>query len=241
MKNRNWFWGVLMLVCGVLVIATQFKIFAAFNLWNVLLSIVLGSVAVKSLIDRNFFGVFPPIALIYIILQKPLSLVYISPFTLLLAAFLISLGMSALIRPRTKYYCSDGQQEQYSHGGMRPSTQADDNNNDNNSYVRVSFGSLSKYLHADCFQNGQFSSNFGMLEVYFDQVRLSPQGAQVVLNSSFGGVKLYIPRNWNVIEELSVTAAEVKNNTRLYQPDATLPPLRITGSVSFGEIEINYI
>ncbi len=241
MKNRNWFWGVLMLLCGVLVIATQFKMFAAFNMWNILLSIVLGAVAVKSVIDRNFFGVFPPLALIYIVLQKPLGLFYISPFTLLLSAFLLSLGMSALIRPRPKYYCNDGQQQPYSHGGMRPSTQADDNQNDNNSYVRVSFGALSKYLHADCFQNGQFSSNFGVLEVYFDQVRLSPQGAQVYLNSSFGGIKLYIPRNWNVLEELSSTAADVKNNAHLAQPDPTLPVFRITGSVNFGEIEINYI
>lgn len=88
---------------------------------------------------------------------------------------------------------------------------------------------------------GQFSANLGELEVYFDQVQLSPDGAEVFLDCNLASIKLYIPRQWNVVDKVGAVLGDVKNGPRRGTPDTSLPPLTLTGNVKLGSVEILYI
>ncbi|MDL2294615.1 hypothetical protein LJC60_08315 [Ruminococcaceae bacterium OttesenSCG-928-D13] len=66
----------------------------------------------QSLVKLNFPGVFVSGVLIYSIIQKPLGLVYISPWLLVLAALLAGAGLSLIISPRKfrrKFIYQNGQ------------------------------------------------------------------------------------------------------------------------------------
>jgi len=234
MKNRNWFWGIFFLVSAVFVIASQIGSFGQIGLMSILATILLVALVIHSAVNINFFGIFISMAFLYLIYQQPFGFAVISPWLLGLAAILTSIGFSIIFRvhPHKKQYC---------HGGAEYLNQTTENIDDNNPYAKVSFGSSSKYLHADCLKSGQFLSSFGTLEVFFEQSQMSPDGAEIFLDCSFGEISLFIPKHWRVIQNMHVSLGDVEDDVHSAQPDANSPRLTITGNVQFGSVEIHYI
>jgi len=111
----------------------------------------------------------------------------------------------------------------------------------NNPYINVSFGYASRYLYADCLESAELICSFGGMEVYFDNVTLSPNGADVNVNCSFGSIEIYVPSNWRVEDEINSSLANAEVNRRLINNDEDAPTIRVTGSVSLGNLEIKRI
>lgn len=111
---------------------------------------------------------------------------------------------------------------------------------DNNPSISVQFGGISRYLHSSALESADLSCNFGSLEVYFDNVTLSPDGADVDVSCNFGSVELYVPRDWTIKGDLSASLGNAEINGMNKQPEDG-PELRINGSVSLGNIEVNRI
>ncbi len=238
MKNRNWFWGVFFILAAIFVVASQTTAFGQFGFWSILATVLLIALMVKSIMSHSFFGIFLPLALLYMIYQNPLNFVEISFWLLILSAILLSIGCNMIFRFNSKkVYCMHAKQ----HGKHEHFNQTIENIDDNNPLVKVSFGSSSKYLHADCLTSGQFTVSFGELAIYFDQVQLNPDGAEIFIDCSLGALNLYVPKHWRVIENLHTGLAGVTNDTRFTQPAEDAPRLTITGNVQLGALEIHYV
>lgn len=231
-KHNNWFWGVFFVLAAVFVVASQIVNFTQVGFWSILATVVLAAVFIQSLIHLNYFGVFLSLALAYMIYQVPLGLYIISPWLLLLAAVLLSIGFHTIFHQRPKY-------TKYKHHDDDCRTFEDIDGN--NPYVKVTFGSSSKYLHGDSLKTGQFYCNFGALEIYFDQVTLDPDGAEIFVDCSFGEIKLFVPRSWRVLDKMHSGLGSVKDEPRRGSPSEDAPILTLTGNVSLGAVEINYV
>ena len=240
MRNRSWLWGIFFLLSAVFVIGSQTGAFGQIGLLSIIATVFLFAILINSLIDLEFFGIFMSLAFLYMIYSGPLNLVPISPWMLILSGVLTSIGFSIIFKGSTFKY---KHKRYYRHNDYKYENfaQTTENVDDNNPFLRVSFGSASKYLHADSLKSGNFSSSFGTLEVFFDQVQLNPDGAEIFVDCSFGEIKLFIPRDWNVIESVHVGLGSVKNKNRMASPDENAPKLNIVGNVQFGDVEINYI
>lgn len=234
MKNKNWFWGIFFLLSAIFVIGSQTGFFGRIGVLTLVATILLAALIVSSIIDRNFFGVFISLAFLYLIYQQPLHLIAISVWLLFVAAILASIGFSCIFNVH-------GFDHRNWHGKDGTGIQSTENIDDNNPSARLSFGSTCKYLHATSLQTGHFSTSFGEMSLYFDQTQLSPQGAEIYLECSFGSIKLYLPRNWRVKNNIQVSLADVKEDIRRNQPDENAPLVSLIGNVSFGDIEIYYI
>lgn len=231
MKNKNWFWGFFFLVAGIFVIASQTGSFGEIGVLSILAGVLLLSLTIMSIFSRNFFGIFMPLAFLYMIFQGPLSLFQISPKLLILAGLLISTGFSILFHSKTNHM-------KHWHGKDEHSNQASETIDDNNPYTKVTFASSSKYIHGDCLKSGQFISSFGELELFFDQAQLSPEGAKIFLDCSFGAIKIFVPKHWRVQDNMHASFGSVDNKTQTANLDENSPCLTLTGNVSFGGIEI---
>ncbi|MEQ8155554.1 MAG: hypothetical protein ABRQ25_11825 [Clostridiaceae bacterium] len=234
MKNRNWFWGFFFLLSAIFVIASQPGAFGHVGFLSILATVLLAALFIESLIKLNFFGTFIPLAFLYIIYWEPLDLVYISPWLLIFAAILASIGFSIL-------FGRHPEKPIHFHGGNDCFKKSNESTDDNNPYAKVKFGASSKYLHSDCLKSGQFTVSFGALEVFFDQAQLSSEGAEIFIDCSFGAVKLYVPRHWRVKDNIQASLGGMDNNSRSSQASENSPVLTITGSVQFGGIEIHYV
>ncbi len=233
MKNRNWFWGIFFIVAAVFVIASQIGTFEGISFFSIVSTVALVALAVHSLFKLNYFGIFVPVAFLYMIYWKPFALLFISPWILILAAVLISIGLSILFHRHPKIIKS-------SCGGSDHFNQTAENIDDNNPYAKVSFGTSIKYLHSDSLKSGQFNVSFGSLEVFFDQAQVSPEGAEIYVECSFGELKLYIPKEWKVTDKIHSSLGGVQNDIRIAKPAEDAPQITLVGNVQLGNIEITY-
>ncbi|MFA6309336.1 MAG: hypothetical protein WC677_06310 [Clostridia bacterium] len=235
MKSKNWFWGLFFVITAAFIVAGQVVSFGEIGVFHILATAVLAALMIMSLFKLNYFGIFVPAALLYILFWKPLGLVFIAPWILILSGVLASIGFSVLFHKHSKKQCHKWS------NGKENFNATSESIDDNNPHAKINFGSSIKYIHADNLQKGEFSVSFGSLEVFFDQAKLSPEGAEIFLECSFGSIKLFVPKNWKVVSKLHTNLGGVENDIRLSKPDENSPQLTISGNVQLGGIEITYI
>ncbi len=238
MKHRNWFWGIFFLAAGFFVVASQVGGFLQLGFWSIAATVLLLAAFIGSLMDLSFFGIFVSAALLYAIYQEPLSWPFVSVWLLLLTAVFISTGLSFIFHGRfqrrwvKRKYCGENWG---THGSTEEYIDGDDVS------ISESFSEVSKYLHAECLRQAHIASSFGTLNVYFDSVTLSPDGAEVFVDVSFGKIEIYLPKEWRVIDQVHTSVGAVTNNLRSNTMAADSPVLTLKGRVSFGNLEIRYV
>jgi hypothetical protein len=236
MKHNNWFWGVFFVLAAAFVIIGAVTSFAQIGFWSILAAVLLAAIFIQSLIHLNYFGVFMSLAVAYWIFQQPLHLYIISPWLLILAAIFLSIGFQIIFSRHSKCtyvkrHCDDDDREYTTIEEI----------DDNNPYVKVSFGASSKYLHANALKGGQFCCSLGELKVYFDQVQLDPNGAEIYVDCSLGAINLYFPKTWRVVNRLHGSLGGISEDPQRSAPAPDAPQITVTGNVSLGAVEIRYV
>ncbi|MFO8002118.1 MAG: LiaF-related protein [Marinilabilia sp.] len=106
----------------------------------------------------------------------------------------------------------------------------------------VIFSGNIKRIESDNFLGGEITSIFGGTELYFNNSKIAPEGAEIELVNIFGGTKLIVPRDWNIkIEVVSILGGFA--DKRVYMPgeNTSNQTLKIKGVTIFGGGELtNY-
>jgi len=240
MKSRfsNFFWGVVLLLAAAFVLTNKFICFTDIGIGSIIITIVALAFIVQCLARFHIAPLVLPIAVLYFIFREPLGLPVIQTWKLITAAVLAFIGLNILLPKRRGYnHCNSscGAEEQRQQRNIPA-----DGNKDNNPYIGVNFGAVSRSLNADSLETVRLSCNFGAMEIYFNQVELSPNGAVADINCSFGGIQLFVPKHWQVIDKLHCALAGV-NVKPFASPAENAPRLTLNGSVSLGGVEVKYI
>ena len=232
MKKEMVFWGILFILMGVFLIISKLGYFPNVNVISLLLTAFLVAVIVKSLVRLNFAGVLFPIAFICIIYDKQLGITNITPWTVLIAALLGSIGFSMIFHKHTKCVNFKFDSEDYKFEKIAV---------EDESHVRIknSFTSSIKYINTDNFEQADFNCSFGAMKVYFDKAIMSNNNAIVRINASFSGIELYIPKEWNVEDKTNVVLGSINEKNRNNQ--VTTNTLTLVGDIKFSGVEIIYI
>lgn len=238
MKRHNWFWGVFFLAAGFFVVASQLGGFVHLGFWSVAATVLLAATLIGSLVELNFFGTLVSAALLYAIYQEPLDWPQVSIWLLLLTAIFISIGLSLIFRTGKRRRCAYRNSCAADTGARGPLDEFVDGDSVS---ISESFNEVSKYLHADCLRQANISASFGRVGVFFDSVKLSPNGAEIYVDVSFAKIELYLPKDWRVIDQVHSSAGSVSNNFRAGSAAPDAPVLTVKGRVSFGSLELRYI
>ena len=209
------FWGLLFVTLAVFLIAT-----AVGANWNVCTlcigaGVILGAVAVKSLLRLEWFGVFIPVALWVTLAQELvrgwLGIEDLRIWAVWLAAVALSIGLGIFIRKRPG--CDKG--------GC------------------TVFAATTKRLRADEVNNLQVTASFGGEKIVIDGGKL-PKNATINFDLSFAGVELLVPGTWQIIDNTrkSLGGITEKNSPTAGKREQTLT---LNGSLSLSGIEIVYI
>jgi len=252
-KRKAWGWGVFMLLIAAFVLANQFGGFVELGVWSIIVSALALAVIVECLMRLKFAFLLVPLATLYYVFQTPLELPFIAFWPLVLVTVLATIGLFALLPRRfgRRNYIRisvddrDGYKFKYKRNkgdadeDGETVEDGDEDDDGNNPQVNVNLGHASRYLHSDNLETAELTCSFGALEVYFDHVQLSPEGAEIYMDCKFGAIELYVPKHWRVIDNLgcSFGGAEVHGEKKKYDDDA--PQLTLLGNVSFGGIEVH--
>ena len=229
-------WGLFLLLAAAFVLTNQFGGFAELSAGSIIAAVLAVLFIVQCIADLSFSILPVPVAVLYIVFQTPFDLPYIKPWTLIVASILALIGLHVLLPNRRKYQ----PEKQDSPGGSRPQIRTENGPASNNPSVSVHLGALSRRLYATSLETANLSCSFGALEVFMDQVKLSPSGAEALISCNFGAIQLLVPKQWHIVNQLTCTLGGVDDhNNSLAGENA--PQLTLTGSVSFGGVEIKYV
>jgi len=235
MKGKNIFWGLFFIVAAGLIVVNQMGYLAGITTLNLVLTILLIPIILKSILSLNFAGVFFPVALLGILFADNLGINDFVPVPILIVAAFLSLGFSLVFSKQIKVklgaFTIDGHDEHFD--------QVVNTEDEDNVSLGVKFGSSIKYVNSKNLKQANFSCSFGALKIYLDNATISPEGAVINLDISFSGVEMYVPKEWKVINGIDATLAGVEEKyKRNGEETATI---KLAGKASFSGIEIIYI
>lgn len=240
MKLNRIFWGLFFIAAAVLLLISQSGLSGGYSFWSIIMAIFFAACMIESIISKSISGILFSAAFLCIIFDKQLGIEAITPWPVLGAAFLGSIGCSFFYHPkknhRQNHIC--GEDDVMKHYGRweEPSEETVDGDHMD---FHVSFSGSIKYVNSDNFQSANIQCSFGSLKIFFDNTLIQNNPAVVNLDVSFGGVQLYVPKTWNIIDHSDHIFGGIdEKGVRSHTTDASLV---LNGTVKFAGLEIIYI
>ena len=91
MKIKDLFWGLLFIAAAVLVIFGKLGFFTEIGVFEIVATIALVAIMIKSIARLNFWGILIPAALLCTVNADELGMTDLTPGPVLLAAILASI------------------------------------------------------------------------------------------------------------------------------------------------------
>ena len=136
-------WGLLFLVGAVYLIASKVWSLPRISVFNVILGVFCVWIMIEGIRHVNFWEILFPIAFICILFSAPLGLSAFTPWPVLGAALLGSIGLSMIFKPKKHRTWSEG----HMYGNMAGSN-SEQCNGENLNFDNT-FGESIKYINTD--------------------------------------------------------------------------------------------
>lgn len=234
MKRRKIFWGIFFILAAVIVVISKLGVIPDIGVFTILVTAFMAWMFVEGVRHVNFYEILFSIAFLCIIYDEPLGIEALTPWTVLAAALLGSIGLSMLFRGRKKNRYSVNVNWDVKNGDS-------DSEQCSGEHVHCenNFGSAIRYINSDNFQNAHLENNFGSMTIYFDNAMIQGASACVEIENNFGETILYIPKEWKVENYLEHTFGTINEYGKpLGSSNATL---YIRGETNFGHIDVHYV
>jgi predicted membrane protein len=233
MKRKEVFWGLLLIIAAVLIILNQFGFFAGISMFELVVTVFLAGIIIKSIQWFNFWGILFPLAFLGIIYADELKITDFTPWPILVTALLLSIGLSLIFKKGHFGWTY------HSDAGSSFGSSVINDQDDKVVNCTTSFGENIKYVNTDQFERANIKCSFGETKVYFDNAKIPSGKADIYLDVSFGEAVLYIPRTWKVVNDIHVFLGDADNRNNNVGAEA--PVVTIHGNVSFGDAKIIYV
>lgn len=190
MKKDSAFWGVLLVLAAVYIIANNFGFMPDVNVVKLVVAIICGITFLRSLFHVEFGGMLFSLAILAIIFDDELGLTAITPWPVLMAALLGSIGLNMIFGNTVKTYRRSKK--------MAMKENADYISGDD-IIIDGIFTGCKKNISSDNFTKARVSCKFCGMELNFDDAVIQEGTAVVNLDVSFSGLEVYVPYSWNVV------------------------------------------
>lgn len=235
MRRKNVFWGIALLAGAAALLLSRLGFLGGIRFWPMMLSIALLAILIKEGIEkRSFQGLLFPLAFLIIVNDELLGLEAITPWPVLGAAVLGSLGLDRLF-PGFKRRRSGHSKR----GGWGQDRGTEEHIGENGRiFYKNNFGDSTKYA-SGIVGRIEVANSFGSIQVYLTETLLADHRAEVYVENSFGSIVIYVPAVWKVVldAQASFGSVEENGNCNPYGEDVVY----IEGSVNFGSLEVVYV
>ena len=240
MKKERLLWGLFFIFAAIFLLVAQTDFFKSLNIgfWTTIITVLLISIIIKCILNKNYIGTFFPLAFIGIIYDTPLGITNFTPWPLLGTATLLTIGCH-MIFPKKKYANDWNNTAGYKSSKNVSFNENIDNNYDEHISQEVNFGSCVKYINSTSFKTGRFQCNFGSLKIYFNNSIMNVPQSSLNIDNNFAGMEIYVPKEWTVSDHITNTLGGVTEKG-IHQPDGNFT-LYLYGENNFGGIDIIYI
>jgi predicted membrane protein len=221
------FWGLMLICLGVLFLLDQMGRLDFGDLVGRFWPVIFIIIGVSILLSNNFknvgsgiffilFGAFFLLLKLHIfehLFEKPIW-DYLWPIAI------IAVGLWLLLRPAW-----------HPHKNEASAVGGDDLS------ISQVFSGTARKVESQNFRGGKADVVFGSAEIDLRNAKLAGGQATLVLSVVFGGIEVYVPRDWQVVLEGSPVLGSIDSHKKAATVPAT-QTLTVKGSAVFGSIEV---
>nr|WP_296485877.1 hypothetical protein [uncultured Acetatifactor sp.] len=234
--KNNIFWGIMLVLGAVLLLAGRMGYLEGISYGSILLNVALAVFLIKGIFRRSFGTILFSLAFLVIINDELLHLEEITPWPVLGAALLGTIGLNLLF-PGFKYGKRFVPRIRTGSCWRTGGTVNVDDNGGVVSFENI-FSSAVKYVSGAVSFVG-IDNVFGSMEVYFMDAGLVDNNASVTVDLVFGEVVLYVPASWRVkVKTENIFASTDESGRGICDGENVLC---VGGSVVFGHLGIVYV
>lgn len=233
--RKSAFWGVMFLVAAAAILMGRFGYLEGIGFWSILFSICLIAILIKGVFRMKIGMILFSLAFLIIVNDELLNLEAITPWPVLGAALLGTIGLKILF-PRLSRGRLTGHAVRIE-GGDTPALWEEGLDGEDFSYENV-FGSSVKYL-TGVVRSVHVDNVFGSMEIYFTDACLYRGKASCSVDGVFGSVILYVPRTWQAEIKTGNVFASSGERGRNAPDGANV--LHVDGDMVFGSLEVVYV
>lgn len=246
MRNKLWrsFWGIFFLAAAALVVVNQMGILSyKIGFWAIVGTIIFALGLIDSVINRRITeGVFS-IAFLLMVYAKPLHIERLVPWTILLAAVLISIGLGIIFRNRfhTVVYANKKIKDfRNKRESISDHIFTDTVSNEKGSHVVVdqTLSDTSRYIHSKELETIEVNGKLGDINLYLDDAQAAGDTVVMDLNVTMTELNIYVPLSWQVKDNLGKTFGNIQIEGT---SNGGGPTLIIQGRASMSDIDVRYI
>jgi Predicted membrane protein (DUF2154). len=236
--KKNYFWGIFLILAAAYLIISRLGFLPAVGAFNVLATIACIALFVHSVLHLSFGGMLFPLAFIGILYDEQLGITAITPWTILLAALLGTIGLNMVF---SKQKWKKKWKKNHGKYGIEQDKHFDKGEKIEGEYVymKSSFGSLLRYVTSEDLKYAELEANFSGVKIYFDNAKVPSGNATLNIDINFSGVELYIPAEWKVINHLDCSVGGISEKGKA--PAGETITLTLDGDVSFSGITVYYV
>lgn len=246
MKNKFWrsFWGIFFLAAAALVVVNQMGILTyKLGFWAVVGTIIFGLSLIDGLLNRRITESVFSIAFILMIFADPLHIQRLVPWTILLAAVLISIGLGIIFRNRfhtVAYANKKIKNFRDKRESISDNIFTDTVSNEDGAHVSIdqTLSDTSRYIHSKSLETIDVNAKMGEVNIYLDDAQAANDTVVMNLNVTMTDLNIYLPLSWQVESNMTPTLGD-------FEIDGTSngggPTLIVQGRASMCDIDVNYI
>lgn len=244
--KKQIFWGSFFILSAVLVLATGMNVLPGIEVKSIICTVLAAALLIHGIIRGSVFCMLFAVAFLAIIYAKPLGIEGITPWPVLGAALLLSIGFRLIFPSKGKrfeaqvtYTGKDGEEKVVN---PKKGVETEESYcNADGEYLEFSqvFKSGTKYINSNNLKKIQMECVFSTMEVYLDNVVLQDGVGFLELDSVFSNVTIFVPGTWTIVENSETVFSKI-NYTGRSIPDAG-HKLYLNGSCVFGGVKVVYI
>lgn len=230
MKKKSIAFSIILILIAVYLIISRLNLIPEIPFFTILFSLIFAYTAVHGFIRLHFFEGVMSLAILGCINDKLLGIEAITPWTLLLAGFLIGIALDTLFkgaRQKKDHSC-------FAHNHHGTTTHVEDGADGEFVKVEHSFGGISKYVNSDNFREARISNSFGECNVFFNNTILAADHALIRVENSFGSTNIYLPSTWRVVTRQDTAFGNVEFQGH-GSNDECAPCIELRLESSFGQ------
>ncbi len=233
MKKDNVFWGLLLIAAAVYILVSSMGLAPDISVMRVIIAIICVVTLVNSLVKISFGGILFSAAVLLIVFDEALGITDLTPWPVLGAALLGSIGLNLIFGKQVKRFRGSKNQKRYAGMGSTHTVKGDDID------IHGSFNGYQKKISSGNFTGGRISCRFGGMEINFDDAVIQSGSATLLLDIAFSGLELYVPKSWEIHNQAECFAGSIEEHSSRTGEDGDVSSvLVLEGNVRFSGVEI---
>lgn len=230
-KNNNIFIGVVLIFLAVYMIISRLGGGFKLPVFSICVSAVLIYMIVKGVKKKDFGMIFIPAALLAWQYDDFLHIEAITPWIVLLAAIMLTVGCKMIFQKKKPLMLSvNGHKGKYSNYEV------------DNGYVHVEngLGETTRYLTGEELSEVHIENGLGYCVVYFQGCTMKNGMLNVHVDNGLGAIEIYCPKEWsiNLTQDSTLGAVTVSGDP---SSDPQAPCFNVHVDNGLGSVQINFI